>query len=333
MKMKFLLSGFLLFILFPVVCTADEYELREWTMREVAPVEAADNDSADIDRFYFLVSAPVSDREFVTTFYDYPDSVLIHDFGWLSTYHKMSDTLRLKSIQNRLMRISPALGCDSALTSQMSHLGHLEVAAIAEEPGKDSVEVKLSLGRFPKGRATLVIDDDTIPSLRIVDNYLTTTITDSLTGGTVWSRQIRGFYSGDNVFPIVREITECLKEGADSIVLPTITLLASQEAVEEVIAESVTSPGKPEGGSGHNTLEAEILSPDEISVTFSSDPEDTDVEIRVYDVLGHQLLAPRKIDVREAGRQLRLRMASPLPGVFFVSVVSRLGTETIKIVR
>ncbi len=313
----------------------EEYELHDWSMREVSPMESKEALDPDSEDMYFIRSAPLSDTEFMTRIYDYRDSAIVSDYGLLSTFLKCgADTLTLSSVQNRVMRLSPVEAAAPLFVRNQTQPRRMEFGAYAEELGKDSLEIRMEAGVVPKGRATLVIDSDTLFSLSVVDRYISTHVPDSLPGGNVWRRETRDWYGSDRMFPVAREITDLFILGPDTVIAPTVTLLVSRDALEDAVEKADgrrRTPGMAAGGL--ITLKAEIAAPDELLVSFATSGQEADVEIMVHDILGRQLAAPRKAVASPALSQMRVRLSSPMPGVFFVSLVSAPGTETIKIMQ
>ena len=315
-------------LLAPGLSWGEDYELREWSMREVAGVDVSvAEDSTEV---FFIDSAPLSDREFLTAVYDYPDSAIVSDLGMLTTYLKPGgDTLCLSSLQNRQLRLSPVFCGEAAFAGGRRVARHLKFGAFAEQPGRDSVMMTVEMGFVPKGRAAMVIDTDTLPSVQVVDSYLTASVADSLAAGAVWRQDVREWFIAGFDFPIARELTESLAAGADTVTAPALTLLALPEMMAEMAVEAVEASGRPSVG---GAVGVECLAPDELLVSFAATADgDEQVEIRVYDILGRQLVAPRRVDA-SAAASVRLRLDSPVPGVFFVSVVSPSAMETVKIV-
>lgn len=324
-----------LIAVFPALCMGEDYELHSWSMRAVSPMEYTEAIGSESEDMYFVRSAPISTTEFPIKIYDYKDSTIVSDYGLLSTFLKSGeDTLSLLSVQNRILRLSPVAGVAPVFLRGLSLPQCLEFNAYAEALGKDSLEIRMEAGVVPKVRATLVIDDDTLASMSVVDRYISTYMPDSLPGSSVWRRETRDWYDGDRVFPVAREITDLFILGADTVVSPTMTLLASQETVLDAVERAVKRRSAPETVHvGQITLEAEIVAPDELLVSFATVERGGVVEIMVHDILGRQLSAPRKADASPALSQMRVRLSSPMPGVFFVCLVSASGTETVKIMQ
>lgn len=335
MNRKILSFYFALITIFPTLCMGEEFELHGWSMREVSPMECAEAVGSESEDIYVVSSSPLSDTEFLTRVYDYRDSTIVSDYGLLSTFLKSGDdTLCLLSVQNRILRLSPVVNSAPVFLRGLSLPQRMEFGAYAEVLGKDSLAIRMETGVVPKGRATLVIDNDTLTSLSVVDRYVSAHMPDSLPESGVWRRETRDWYDGERTFPLAREITDLFILGADTVFSPTVTLLSSRDTLEDAVERAVvrrSAPGMVAGG--RFTLEAEIVAPDELLVSFAAFEHEAVVEIMVHDILGRQLAAPRKADASPAVSQIRVRLSSPMPGVFFVSLVSASGTETVKIMQ
>lgn len=335
MNVKILPLYLVLIALFPALCMGEEYELHSWNMREVSPMEVTEATGPESVDIYYVRSAPLSTTDLPMKIYDYRDSAIVSDHGLLSTFLKFGgDTVGLVSVQNRTLRLTPVMDCASTFVRSLSHPLRMEFDAYAERPGKDSLQISMEVGVVPKGRCTLVIDNDTLASLSVVDRYISTYMPDSISGGVVWRRETRDLYGNERIFPVAREITDYFSVGEDTVASPTVTLLAAQETLEDMVRgdpEIRRAPGAPIGG--NILLDVEIVSADELLVSFATPEPESGVELSVYDILGRLLAAPRKADASPALSQMRVSLGSPMPGVFFVSLVSVSGTETVKIMQ
>ncbi|MDE6692117.1 MAG: hypothetical protein K2K05_01895 [Muribaculaceae bacterium] len=94
MKIRPLPLILLFSLLIPLLSLAEEYVLRQSHMREVTPVELKSTCDTDSTEIYYVSSAPLTDRDYPTIVYDYPDSAIVSDYGFLTTFKKCGDVSR-----------------------------------------------------------------------------------------------------------------------------------------------------------------------------------------------------------------------------------------------